>query len=122
MRGEKPVGRVLPGRGEQGGQTIDGSDGRIISAGVTTLGDHAMNRKGVLLSLLLLGLAALAACTVSSSGSSQQANGGEAKMSEPTPSPSPQQSRPYSTNLDELRTAFNRDRGKVRLVTLLSPT
>jgi hypothetical protein len=42
-------------------------------------------------------------------------------MSEPTPSPSPQP-RPYSTNLDELRAAFNRDKSKVRLVTLLSPT
>ena len=42
-------------------------------------------------------------------------------MSVPTPSPSPQP-RPYSTNLDELRAAFNRDKGKVRLVTLLSPT
>lgn len=42
-------------------------------------------------------------------------------MSEPTPSPSPQ-SRPYSENLEELRAAFNRDKGKVRLVTLLSPT
>ena len=42
-------------------------------------------------------------------------------MSEPTPGPAPQ-SRPYSTNLEELRAAFNRDKGKVRLVTLLSPT
>jgi ABC-type glycerol-3-phosphate transport system substrate-binding protein len=80
-----------------------------------------MKRKGVWLSLLLSGLTAWAACTASSSGGNQQANGGQAKMSEPTPSPSPQ-SRPYSTNLDELRAAFNRDKGKVRLVTLLSPT
>ena len=80
-----------------------------------------MKRKGVWLSLLLLSLTAWAACTASSSGVDQQANGGQAKMSEPTPSQSPQ-SRPYSTNLDELRTAFNRDKGKVRLVTLLSPT
>jgi hypothetical protein len=33
--------------------------------------------------------------------------------------PSP---RPYSKNLEELRARFNKDRGKVRLVTLLSPT
>ena len=80
-----------------------------------------MKRKGVWLSLLLVGVTAWAACTASSSGGDRQANGGQAKMSEPTPSPSPQ-SRPYSTNLEELRADFNRDKGKVRLVTLLSPT
>ena len=80
-----------------------------------------MKRKGMSLSLLLSGLVALTACTASSSGSNQQANGAQAKMSEPTPSPGPQ-ARPYSTNLEELRAAFNRDKGKVRLVTLLSPT
>ena len=80
-----------------------------------------MRRKGMWLSLLLACLTAWAACTASSSGGNGQANGGQVKMSEPTPSPSPQP-RPYSTNLDELRAAFNRDKGKVRLVTLLSPT
>jgi hypothetical protein len=80
-----------------------------------------MKRKEVWLSLLLSCLTAWAGCTASSSGGNQQANGGQAKMSEPTPGPSPQP-RPYSTNLDELRAAFNRDKGKVRLVTLLSPT
>lgn len=79
-----------------------------------------MKCKRGLLPLLLLGLATLSSCTASSSGANRQANGGEAKMSEPTPSP--QQPRPYSTNLEELRAAFNRDRGKLRLVTLLSPT
>jgi len=29
---------------------------------------------------------------------------------------------PYSANLDELRAQFNKDKGKVRLVTLLAPT
>ncbi len=80
-----------------------------------------MKCKGMWLPLLLLGLTAVAACTASSSVSNQQVNRGEAKMSETTPSPSPQ-ARPYSTNLEELRAAFNRDKGKVRLVTLLSPT
>ena len=80
-----------------------------------------MKRKGVWLSLLLVGVTAWAACTASSSGGDRQANGGQAKMSEPTPAQSPQP-RPYSTNLEELRAAFNRDKGKVRLVTLLSPT
>jgi hypothetical protein len=28
----------------------------------------------------------------------------------------------YSANLDELRAQFNKDKGKVRLVTLLAPT
>ncbi|HEV2904076.1 MAG TPA: hypothetical protein VGW32_03465 [Pyrinomonadaceae bacterium] len=30
--------------------------------------------------------------------------------------------KPYSANLDDLRTRFNGDKGKVRLVMLLSPT
>ena len=30
--------------------------------------------------------------------------------------------RPYSTNLDDLRSQFNRDKGKVRLLMLLSPS
>jgi hypothetical protein len=30
--------------------------------------------------------------------------------------------RPYSTNLDDLRAQFNRDKGKVRLLMLLSPS
>jgi len=29
---------------------------------------------------------------------------------------------PYSANLDELRAQFNKDRGKVRLLTLLAPS
>jgi ABC-type glycerol-3-phosphate transport system substrate-binding protein len=80
-----------------------------------------MKRKRVALSLLLVGVTTWSGCTASSSSGDRQADGGQAKMSEPTPSPSPQP-RPYSTNLEELRAAFNRDKGKVRLVTLLSPT
>jgi hypothetical protein len=38
-----------------------------------------------------------------------------------TPGPAPQR-RPYSTAIDGLQEQFNRDKGKVRLVTLLSPT
>ena len=30
--------------------------------------------------------------------------------------------KPYSTNMKELRTRFNKDKGKVRLLMLLSPT
>ena len=30
--------------------------------------------------------------------------------------------KPYSTNLDDLRAQFNRDKGKVRLLVLLSPS
>ena len=30
--------------------------------------------------------------------------------------------KPYSANLDDLHTQFNRDKGKVRLLMLLSPT
>ena len=60
----------------------------------------------------------------SSAGSVQNNAGSEQKMSDTaqsTPSPD-QESRPYSKDLAELRAAFNRDTGKVRLVTLLSPT
>ena len=72
--------------------------------------------------LLLLNLVLWAGC--SSSGSVQQNAVGEQKISEtakPTPTPG-QSPRPYSKDLEELRASFNRDKGKVRLVTLLSPT
>lgn len=72
--------------------------------------------------LLLLPLFLWVGC--SSSGSVQQNAGSEQKMNDsaqvtPTPSQSP---RSYSKDLGELRASFNRDKGKVRLVTLLSPT
>jgi uncharacterized protein YcfL len=37
----------------------------------------------------------------------------------PTANP---KTRDYSKNIDDLRASFNKDKGKVRLVTLLSPT
>ena len=72
--------------------------------------------------LLLLGLTLWFGCSGATTG--QKATNGERKMTEaasttPTPAQSP---RPYSKDLEELRAAFNRDKGKVRLVTLLSPT
>ena len=68
--------------------------------------------------LLMSGLALWAACAASSA-----AGGGQKMKETPTPTPTPNQAAPrYSTDLDELRAAFNRDKGKVRLVTLLSPT
>ncbi len=71
--------------------------------------------------LLLLGLLLCGGC--SASGGAQRGSNGEQKMSETTATPPPAQSpRPYSKDLDELHAAFNRDKGRVRLVTLLSPT
>jgi len=81
-------------------------------------------RHEVLLTSLLLSLTLWAGCAPSSTGSGKQVAGGEQKMKETaTPTPTPNQPSPrYSTDLDELRASFNRDKGKVRLVTLLSPT
>jgi hypothetical protein len=78
--------------------------------------------KRITLFLLLLSLALWGGCSTST-GEPKGANEGQ-KMSEkasatPTPSPMP---RSYSTDLNEVRANFNRDKGKVRLVTLLSPT
>ena len=69
---------------------------------------------------LLLGITWLG-CSAASTG--QKASNGGQKMAEASPTPTPsQEPRPYSKDLAELRAAFNRDKGKVRLVTLLSPT
>jgi predicted small secreted protein len=72
--------------------------------------------------LLLLTLTSWLGC--SAAGTGQKASNGGQKMTETaTPTPTPNQApRPYSKDLGELRAAFNRDKGKVRLVTLLSPT
>ncbi len=43
-------------------------------------------------------------------------------MAETTPTPPQQTPRSYSKDMRELRANFNRDKGKVRLVVLLSPT
>ena len=72
--------------------------------------------------LSLLSLTLWFGCSGTTTG--QKTTNGERKMTEAastttTPAQSP---RPYSKDLEELRAAFNRDKGKVRLVTLLSPT
>jgi hypothetical protein len=40
----------------------------------------------------------------------------------PVPSPTVTNDKRYSTDLKELRDRFNQDKGKVRLILLLSPT
>ena len=72
--------------------------------------------------LLLLGIILWLGCSGATTG--QESTNGERKMAEAAPTPpTPAQSpRPYSKDLGELRAQFNRDKGKVRLVTLLSPT
>jgi len=72
--------------------------------------------------LLLVSLVSWLGCSAASTG--QKTFNEVQKMTEavsPTPTPN-QEPRPYSKELAELRAAFNRDKGKVRLVTLLSPT
>ena len=71
--------------------------------------------------LLLLSPALLFGCAAAMTGQ-KNTNGGQA-ITEATPQPTPNpQARPYSKDMGELRAQFNRDKGKVRLVTLLSPT
>lgn len=72
--------------------------------------------------LLLLNLTLWFGCSGATTG--QKAANGERKIAEAaSPTSTPAQSpRPYSKDLGELRASFNRDKGKVRLVTLLSPT
>lgn len=72
---------------------------------------------------LLLPAALLLAGCATSGGEGQTTKGGqkvaETPQGAPTPGAAP---RAYSKDLDELRAAFDRDKGRVRLVTLLSPT
>lgn len=70
--------------------------------------------------LLMVGLASWLGCSASTG---QNTSNETQKMTEASPKPtSNPEPRPYSKDLAELRAAFNRDKGKVRLVTLLSPT
>lgn len=71
--------------------------------------------------LLVLLSVALWGCTASSTVISHETAKGNSKINEATPTPQPSP-RGYSKNLEELRASFNRDKGKVRMVTLLSPT
>jgi hypothetical protein len=72
--------------------------------------------------LLLPAALLLGGCAVSG-GQGQNTEGGRKVAETPQGTPTPAAAaRPYSKNLDELRAAFNRDKGRVRLVTLLSPT
>lgn len=71
--------------------------------------------------LLIWSVALGLSCSAQSTG--QKASNEVQKMTGASPLPTPkQESRPFSKNLAELREAFNRDKGKVRLVSLLSPT
>ncbi len=74
------------------------------------------------LKLVLLGLTLWAGCAMATT-EQKNTNGGQ-KMTEAKPQPATPNTepRPYSKDLAELRALFNRDKGKVRLVTLLSPT
>ena len=77
--------------------------------------------KRIYLWLLVVSVASAAGCSAQSPGPKASNEG--PKMTDASPLPTPKQEpRPYSKDLTELRAAFNRDKGKVRLVTLLSPT
>lgn len=68
-----------------------------------------------LLGLVLLGIIALAVYPYFRRG------GGSSSSAVTAPMAAPDNKR-YSTDMNELRTRFNQDRGKVRLILLLSPT
>ena len=71
--------------------------------------------------LLLMGLTSWLGCSAASTG--QNVSNEVQRMTEASPTPMPnQEPHHYSKDLTELRVAFNRDKGKVRLMTLLSPT
>ena len=78
---------------------------------------------------LLLILTSITLFGCSSASSVNQDVAAEKQSVTPTPSTSSTfspavspKTREYSKSLDELRASFNRDKGKVRLITLLSPT
>jgi hypothetical protein len=76
--------------------------------------------------LLILTSAITFGCSPANNSSEEMAAGqvvNTAPSPNPTVSPSGNpKTREYSKSLEELRVAFNRDKGKVRLLTLLSPT
>ena len=77
--------------------------------------------KRIYLWLLVVSVASAAGCSAQSTG--PKASNEVQKMTDASPlPPGEEQPRPYSKELTELRVAFNRDKDKVRLVTLLSPT
>lgn len=77
--------------------------------------------KRIYLWLLVVSVASGAGCSTQSTGPT--ASNEVQKMTDSPALPTPKEEpRPYSKELAELRAAFNRDKDKVRLVTLLSPT
>jgi hypothetical protein len=79
--------------------------------------------KGKTLWLLLLSLSFNGGCSSASSRNKLGEEGRKmAQSARGTPNPEQKTPRPYSTKMDQLRAQFNRDKGKVRLLMLLSPT
>ena len=77
--------------------------------------------KRIYLWLLVVSVASAAGCSAQSTG--PKASNEVPKMTDSPTLPTPKEEpRTYSKELAELRVAFNRDKDKVRLVTLLSPT
>ena len=77
--------------------------------------------KRIYLWLLIASVASAVGCSAQSTG--PKASNEVQKMTDASPFPTPKpEPRPYSKELADLRAAFNRDKDKVRLVTLLSPT
>ncbi len=69
--------------------------------------------------LLIFSLAFVVGC---STNISRSENGGNANERERTMTQNTPAARSYSDDLAELRARFNADKGKVRLLMLLSPT
>ncbi|MBA3711359.1 MAG: hypothetical protein H0W76_02795 [Pyrinomonadaceae bacterium] len=81
-----------------------------------------MKRKYVSL-LLVICITSWGGCAASTSSDNQHATQKETKkMAETNPTPARETPGSYTKDMRELRAAFNHDKGKVRLVVLLSPT
>lgn len=83
-----------------------------------------MKRKyleAAILGLILLAIIALAAYPYLRRSGSTVMEKSPTTTIEPSPATAANDRR-YSPNLDELRSKFNQDKGKVRLLLLLSPT